>query len=104
MLLSILVSFPGLIIWGFGIPLFSFLVLWFDRKNLKDEFVMGKYGFLYRGYKLKFYYWESVIMVRKILVNFIAVYLKQSGNIIQALVVFLMLIFFVFLNKEYNPF
>jgi hypothetical protein len=52
----------------------------------------------------KFYFWESVNMYRKISIIFIAVFLSIAGIITQALVVFLVLITFLFLNFKLKPF
>jgi hypothetical protein len=63
-----------------------------------------KYGFLYNGYKKKYYYWESINMYRKIAVIFVSVFLKLAGVITQALVIFLVLILFLILNIKLMPF
>lgn len=70
------VSVPGLAIWGLGIPLFSTFILSYNRKNLESTQVLAKYGFLYTGYKTRFFFWESIIMYRKIGILVISVYLK----------------------------
>jgi hypothetical protein len=49
-----------------GIPIFAFILITRERNNLKDIQVREKFGFLYRGYRLKYYYWEIIIMFRKI--------------------------------------
>ena len=54
--------------------------------------VKEKLGFLFRGYRKKLYYWEIVIMYRKIALIFISVFVVNIGVIAQALVVFLLLI------------
>lgn len=43
---------------GFGIPFAAYLVLRANRTSLyTDEKIQKKYGFLYVGYKYKYYYW-----------------------------------------------
>jgi len=66
---------PGIIIWGLGIPFFSSLLLRAEKHHLNKLEVKEKFGFLYRGYKKQFYYWESVIMYRKILLILIQVFI-----------------------------
>ena len=59
-------ALPGLIIWGLLAPA---LVLIFIRKNHKlhnEETMNTRFGFLILGYKSHFYFWEFVIMYRKI--------------------------------------
>ena len=46
--------------------------------------VKGKFGFLYNGYRNpQAYYWEIVIMYRKITIIFIQIFLAQLGKIVQ---------------------
>lgn len=37
--------------------------------------VKEKYGFLYNGYRKRYYFWEVIIMYRKIMVIVIAVFI-----------------------------
>ncbi|CDW84862.1 UNKNOWN [Stylonychia lemnae] len=69
-------SIPAVIVWGAGIPLFAYLILLKDRFKLENLDVRQKYGFLYRGYRTKYFYWEIVIMYRKIIIIIIAVFKK----------------------------
>ena len=103
-LFSLSIVVPSLIIWGFGIPLFAWIVLARNSDKLESTKTREKYGFLYNGYKKKYYYWESVNMYRKITIIFISVFLKLAGVITQALVVFLVLILFLILNIKLMPF
>jgi hypothetical protein len=99
-----MVALPALFIWGFGIPAFAWILLARSKKDLDLVETREKYGFLYNGYKKKFYYWESVNMYRKIAVIFVSVFLKLAGVITQALVIFLVLILFLILNIKLMPF
>ena len=94
-LYSLTIAVPSLVIWGFGIPLFAWIVLARNKDCLTQIEAREKYGFLFNGYKENYYFWESVNMYRKITVIFISVFLKLAGVITQALVVFLVLIFFL---------
>jgi hypothetical protein len=85
------VAFPSIGIWVLGIPLLAFLVL---RKNKRVIDLMGKkeitkaeneeifqlktkYGFLFSGYDARAYYWEIIIMYRKILIIASSVFLSS---------------------------
>ena len=61
-------------------------------------------GFLFRGYILRYYYWETVIMFRKIALILIQSFLVQFGVLLQALVVFVLLILFLVLTMTLSPF
>ena len=65
---------------------------------------MERYGFLYKGYKMRTYYWESVVMFRKVAMIFIAVFLRSAGTRIQAFIVFILLLFFVIVTEEKKPY
>ena len=78
---SFSVAIPSIIIWGIGIPLFALLLLFRDRKNLDEISVKKKYGFFYRGYKSTFYFWEIVIMYKKVTVIIISVFMSTVGVI-----------------------
>jgi hypothetical protein len=101
---SLMIAIPCIIVWGFGIPLFAWIILGRSKNDLDLVETREKYGFLYNGYKKTFYFWESVNMYRKISIIFISVFLKMAGVITQALVVFLVLILFLILNLKLQPF
>lgn len=63
---SFFVAIPSIIVWGFGIPLFAWILLGRNREDLDTIEIREKYGFLYNGYKKKYFYWESINMYRKI--------------------------------------
>ena len=70
---SYCVALPGIIVWGLGIPLFALALLARSRNELKTLKLKQELGFLYNGYKIKYYYWEIFIMYRKVMMVVIAV-------------------------------
>ncbi len=101
---TVLGALPGLLCWALGIPGFGLLLLRRHRASLRALEVKERYGFLYKGYKLDTYYWESVTMYRKVAMIFIAVFLNGIGTMVQALVVILLLVFFVVLTQQMRPY
>ena len=97
-------ALPGILIWGIGIPLSAFLFLYYSRTKLQDLNTKEKFGFLYNGYRERHYYWESVIMFRKVAMIFITVLLSSLGRIVQALAVILLLINFLFFTIRKKPY
>lgn len=70
--LSYAVALPAIIIWGLGIPTFGLIIIYKNRDKLKTMDVKSKFGFIYNGYRVpQAYYWEMVIMYRKIVIIFI---------------------------------
>ncbi|CDW91193.1 UNKNOWN [Stylonychia lemnae] len=69
-LVGYLICMPNIVIWGIGIPL---------------------------GYRLFYYYWEVVIMYRKIIILFVSIFVSNYGITVQAL-----LMLFVLILKLYD--
>ncbi len=97
-------ALPGILVWGFGIPVVAFLFLYRSRSTLDTLTVKEKFGFLYNGYRERNYYWESVIMFRKVFMIFITVVLSSLGRIVQALAVIVLLLVYLFLTIRKKPY
>jgi hypothetical protein len=79
-----MVSVPFLILYALGIPAASLFILFRRKHKLwKDEATRNKYGFLYLGYRA--YYWEIIVMLRKLGMVVIVVFLNTEGVQVQAL-------------------
>ncbi|CAE8587830.1 unnamed protein product [Polarella glacialis] len=61
-------STVGLVVYGLGTPVLLFLALFRVRKRLLRTEVRKRFGFLYNGFELKYYYFESVYMFRKVVI------------------------------------
>lgn len=73
---------PGLLFWVVGIP----LVVWHSMHSYSSQLhhreVREKYGFLYKGFKPGSYFWECILMFKKVGIAFISVFLNGSGKIV----------------------
>jgi hypothetical protein len=69
----------GLAVWGLGIPAMIYALMAKEKERLDTDAAKIRYGFLYNGYKRDAYFWEIVVMYRKIVCLFIAVFLKPIG-------------------------
>ena len=76
------VALPAILVWSIGIPFFALIILIKHRKILESDETRAMYGFLFRGYRKKFFYWEIVIMYRKILMILISVFAIKNGTIV----------------------
>ena len=56
-----------------------------------------KYGFLFSGYNARTFYWEVVIMYRKILIIAASVFLSTISTEAQVLVVIFVIVVSIFL-------
>jgi hypothetical protein len=118
MLFISVVAFPAIGLWVFGIPLFAFLVLYKNKRVLqlmmkpeitqqeKEEIVQlkMKYGFLFSGYDARTYFWEVIIMYRKILIIATSVFLSTVSSESQVLVVIFIIVINMFLQIRFSPF
>ena len=75
----------GLLLWVVGLPVATLLLLREVKSSLRTADTRAQFGFLYKGYKPQAYFWESVVMFRKVLVALISVFLKSYGVVVQAL-------------------
>jgi hypothetical protein len=91
-------------VWGIGIPITVFFLMRKESDRLETNAVKQRFGFLYNGYKRQNYYWEIIIMYRKIFCIFIAVFLRRIGIIVQALVLLIVLMMFMQANSSRRPF
>ena len=101
---AVLGGVPGLLLWVAGIPLGTWLLLQERKDQLENNEIKSKYGFLFKGYRPSTYYWESVIMYRKVAMIFVSVFLQALGTRVQAFCVFLVIIFFVVLTSKKRPY
>ena len=80
------VAYIFLFLYGFGIPSIGFLLLYKYRNRLfinnsKNRFDSASpLSFLFIGYREDRYYWEFIIMARKLGVIFMSVFLQQSSR------------------------
>jgi len=101
---SATVGLPGLLLWGLGIPTLALALLIRNRANLRSVEVKTKYGFLYIGYKYSNFYWELVILYRKIAIAFTSVFLSSISVEIQALTVMIVILVAFNLQLRYMPY
>jgi hypothetical protein len=71
---------PGLLLYAVGIPAMAAGLLWAKRDQLAaDDQTIATLGFLYNGFRSKAFFWETVVMLRKVLVSAVAVLLAPWG-------------------------
>jgi hypothetical protein len=71
------IALPSLVFWTVGIPSCSFLILTKLRNKLTLPSIKGKFGFIYNGYNRTNYFWEFVIVYKKICIIAISVFLAS---------------------------
>jgi hypothetical protein len=100
----LMVVLPGILIWGIIAPGICLAVLIHNRRNLRSLQVRLRLGFLFNGYNNKYYYWEFLIMYRKILIIFCSTFLTSISISLQALTVSILLTVSLYMHLNMNPF
>ena len=101
------VGIPGVIGYVIGIPVVTFWVLYRRRFKLNIEGPAGEatrktYGFIYQGYGI--FYWEVVIMLRKVSMVIVAVFGLRATVQTQALMALLVVLLAAAAHVQLKPF
>lgn len=97
-------ALPTVILWSVGIPALALLVLFKRRKELKHSKVRSMVGFLCDGYQPQFYYWEVVVIYRKIALAALCVFMTNEPVKEQVLTFVLLVTAVTLLHLKYSPF
>ncbi|CDR97934.1 hypothetical protein BBBOND_0404220 [Babesia bigemina] len=103
----LLLGLGGLIFWGFGIPLFSYIVLLMNRRNLYAPDVRMKYGFLHNGYQQVYWFWEAIVFTRKsfvLVIGSIVIVPSQNTSGSRIWMALAVAVFFLIIQLIYTPF
>lgn len=98
---ALTLALPCIIMWVIGLPAFTLLYLTAHKGKLDLVESKLKFGFLVNGYERQAYYWEFVILYRKVLVVCFAVFLSTD---IQALSLMIVLVIAFVLQKKRQPY
>ena len=99
------VALPSLMFWGIVVPAICIYILYKNRRKLGSIKVRKMYGFLFNGYTKTEYYWEFVILYRKILIISCSVFIANLASVsIQALTVMILLVISLVMQLKYNPY
>jgi len=98
------VGLPSIVVWVIGLPLVCLLYIHRRRIALHSPSVQMQYSFLYKGYQRNRYYWEFVILYRKITLVMVLVFLASYSAAIQAQTILAILLFSVIFQIYIQPF
>jgi hypothetical protein len=97
------IGLPGVLVWVFGVPTICLGVLVRYRRRHDELWVKLQYGFLINGYRRERFYWEFVILYRKIILICCGVFLAGAVSV-QALTVQLVLLVALFWQYDTGPY
>ena len=101
---ALIIAVPGIFVWVLGVPILVLVAMCKQRNHLNSHFNKIVFGFIYNGYKSSRFYWEFIIMFRKIFIICIAVFMQSLSESVQALTVVLLLLLSLYLQYEYKPY
>ena len=99
-----IISLPSIILWIFGFPLMILILLIKKRKNLRQEDNKVVFGLLFNGYSTSVFYWEFIIMYRKVLIICIVVFVKRISVNVQGITLVLLLLISYELQYRLYPY
>eukprot|EP01016_Furgasonia_blochmanni_P027988 TRINITY_DN2940_c0_g3_i9.p1 TRINITY_DN2940_c0_g3~~TRINITY_DN2940_c0_g3_i9.p1 ORF type:complete len:388 (+),score=16.80 TRINITY_DN2940_c0_g3_i9:207-1370(+) len=95
---------PTLLIWILILPLCALLVIHRNRNQLDTPRMKIKYLFLYNGYTSRRYFWEFVIMYRKITMGLIAVFISDNLLFLKCMLLLMLLFLSILLQIKCKPY
>ena len=101
---AFIVAIPSILVWAVGLPTMVLIIMIKRKRFLYRSSNKIIFGFLYNGYKLSRFYWEFVIMYRKVIMVAIAVFLNRYSIAIQGLTIVLVVLIFLFSHHEFQPY
>ena len=104
MFYTVVVILPSIIVWGCGIPIVFLGILYKKRGVLNKFSVKARYGFLYNGYEMKTFFWEFIILYRKIVIVAILVFIIQASVQVAALACLIVLITSLHIQYRIRPY
>ena len=85
-----------------GIPVVAIYVLYLVRHRMSDRNVQAAFGFLFQGYTQQRFFWEFVVLVRKVL--FLATALFWEDAFLQSIVALFIIITAIVLHMACWPY
>ena len=97
-------ALPGILVWVVGLPTLTLVILVSHKRQLSDPVLRIQYSFLYKGYRSEWYFWEFVILYRKIVIVCTSVFLTTVSIEVQALSMLAVMLACLFLQLYVRPF
>ena len=101
---TITLVIPCIIVWIVGMPAFLLIILVKRRRKLHRIHNRIVYGYLFNGYRNSKFYWEFVIIYRKVIMVTISALSSLISVSVQGLTMILILIVFIILQYKLKPF
>ncbi|CAG9319461.1 unnamed protein product [Blepharisma stoltei] len=101
---AFIIAMPAIIIWGIAVPALCLTNLARNGDRLDEVWIKLRYGFLFNGYKSKYYYWEFVIAYSKMILIAFSIFLSNVSIAVQAIAAVILLYVFLHTQRRNTPF
>ena len=101
---TLILGIPFLLLVVIGLPVLALFALFKHQDKLDTIEVMEKYAFLYKGYQVKYWYWEAVILARKLALAAMTVFMASSTPFMQGLSAVFIVTMALIVQTTYNPY
>ena len=100
------VGWPILIVFSFGLPvmLTYMLIKHRSQESGLHPWLADATGFLYRAYKDRFIFWESIVLLRKAILTLVVVFSYPLGANIQGILAVCVLAVAIYIHVTCRPF
>ena len=98
-------ALPIFLLFIIGMPLFAFVYIFSKRRQSENALNLElSFGFLYEGYRDKFWFWEWIVLARKVGLSAISVLLSTTDTYIQGLAALFVVTIAFALQAIYRPY
>mmetsp|Transcript_39641 Transcript_39641/g.45133 ORF Transcript_39641/g.45133 Transcript_39641/m.45133 type:complete len:262 (+) Transcript_39641:1-786(+) len=98
------IGVPSLFLWGIGFPALMGALLVRNRSTLGKLSTKVRYGYMFKGYKQSSFYWEILIIYRKVALVALVVFTNGWERRAQVLTALGLLLGFLYLHMVEQPF
>jgi len=87
-----------------GVPVLGFVTLYRNRELLADPPFLAKFRFLYSGYKPQYWFWESLIHARKLVIIALSVFFTPAEGLQQSYSAIWLVLVALLVHAHASPF
>ena len=101
---TFIVAIPSILVWTIGLPTCLLIVMAKRKRYLNRDNNRVIFGFIFNGYRKARFFWEFIIMYRKILIITIVVFFAQISVSVQALSIVLVMLASTLIHYLMDPY
>jgi len=98
------ISVPSILLWAIGVPTLILVIMSKRKTKLYQDTNRVIFGYIFNGFKVQKFYWEFIIMYRKIFIIAISVFMSNVSTTIHALTVVIVLFASLYLQYANEPY